>query len=433
VVDVCYTCSLIVGSMASQVRDIKTVPGTNFVVDGFRFTNPFVKHYFLTHTHSDHTTGLTKGFDNGLIYCSEVAARLLMFDFGIRRDVLRPMKLDTTVVIKSCSGDVLVTPISANHCPGAVMFVFEIVKTGMRVLHTGDFRWSDEQHGGNPVLKRIDLVMLDTTYCASKWTFPKQDHVVQEIAKFIGRTIANNRKTLFVFMSYHIGKERAYFGAAELCGNLKVYASANKQKVLKLLDLPQSWLNLLVDDPNEAQIHVGTMKQTRFPETLEHELRNGPWSAAVVIRPTGWSFNRSRKAENILSIRKVSKNVSVVGVPYSEHSSFEELQSCIKTLRPKRIIPTVNAETKEKRRKLVDSLCNFMDLSNDKSRIDGYFRQSKEENLVNINEVDTKEQKRLWEEIVQSSVAATGSKEQTPQNSVNKKSKNLRDYFRMKS
>ena len=74
-----------------------------------------------------------------------------------------------------------------------------------------------------------------------------------------------------------------------------------------------------------------------------------------------------------------------------------------------------------------------MDLSNDKSRIDGYFKQSKEENLVNINEVDTEEQKRLWEEIVQSSVAATGSKEQTPQNSVNKKSKNLRDYFRMKS
>ena len=418
--------------MASQVREIKTVPGTNFVVDGFRFTNPFVRHYFLTHTHSDHTTGLTKGFDNGMIYCSEVSARLLMFDFGIRRDVLRPMKLNTTISIKSSSGDVLVTPISANHCPGAVMFLFEIPKTGMRILHTGDFRWSDEQHGSNPVLTRIDLVMLDTTYCASKWTFPKQDQVVQEIARFIGRTITNNRKTLFVFMSYHIGKERAYFGAAELCGSLKVYATPNKQKVLKLLDLPQRWLNLLVDNPKEAQIHVGTMKQTRFPETLEDELCNGPWSAAVVIRPTGWSFDRSRKDGNIFSIRKVSKNVSVVGVPYSEHSSFEELQSCIKTLRPKRIIPTVNAETKEKRRKLVDSLCDLMDLSSDKSRIDGYFKQSKQTNLVNINEVDTEEQKRLWEEIAHSSVA-TASKESNPPNSVKKKPKTLRDFFTRKS
>ena len=39
---------------------IKWVKGTNFIVDGFAFTSPKCKHYFLTHAHSDHTIGLRK-------------------------------------------------------------------------------------------------------------------------------------------------------------------------------------------------------------------------------------------------------------------------------------------------------------------------------------------------------------------------------------
>lgn len=38
--------------MASQVECIKWVPGTRFLVDGFRFQHPDCKAYFLTHAHS---------------------------------------------------------------------------------------------------------------------------------------------------------------------------------------------------------------------------------------------------------------------------------------------------------------------------------------------------------------------------------------------
>ena len=43
--------------MASQTEAIKWIPGTKFMVDGFRFQNPGCQSYFLTHFHSDHTTG----------------------------------------------------------------------------------------------------------------------------------------------------------------------------------------------------------------------------------------------------------------------------------------------------------------------------------------------------------------------------------------
>lgn len=43
--------------MASQVEGIKWIQGTRFMVDGFRFQNSRCQNYFLTHFHSDHTTG----------------------------------------------------------------------------------------------------------------------------------------------------------------------------------------------------------------------------------------------------------------------------------------------------------------------------------------------------------------------------------------
>ena len=108
--------------MASQVESIKWVPGTAFLVDGFGFQSPRCRHYFLTHAHSDHTTGLRPDFAGGVIYASPVTYRLLVSDLGIPPGRLRVLELNVTVVIEG----VAVTPLDANHCPGAVCFLFEV-------------------------------------------------------------------------------------------------------------------------------------------------------------------------------------------------------------------------------------------------------------------------------------------------------------------
>jgi ribonuclease BN (tRNA processing enzyme) len=51
--------------------------GTQFMVDGFAFTNPKCSTYFLTHYHSDHTVGLIRRFTAGTIYCSPVTCVLV--------------------------------------------------------------------------------------------------------------------------------------------------------------------------------------------------------------------------------------------------------------------------------------------------------------------------------------------------------------------
>lgn len=97
------------------------IPGTPFRVDGFSHLTSECHHWFLTHFHTDHYKGLTKGFRQGLIYCSEVTARLAKLKIGLGDDILRVLAVNDRVEIEGVG----VTFLDANHCPGAVMILFE--------------------------------------------------------------------------------------------------------------------------------------------------------------------------------------------------------------------------------------------------------------------------------------------------------------------
>jgi len=165
--------------MAGQDATIKTMRGIakhcgSFIVDGFNFVDPKCKHYFLTHFHSDHTTGLHAGFDVGTIYCSAVTAELIIAMIGVRRKNVVSAEVGQTITVEG----VAVTLLEANHCPGAVLFHFHDPKTDKVVLHTGDFRAAPSvcndallqsllrQH------RRVDHLYLDTTYCRPTHCFP---------------------------------------------------------------------------------------------------------------------------------------------------------------------------------------------------------------------------------------------------------------------
>jgi Cft2 family RNA processing exonuclease len=157
--------------MAAQWDHVKRIPGTNFIVDGFRFSTPDCTCYFLTHAHGDHTTGLSRRWNAGTIICTEVTRRLITSDLGIRSELVRSVPLNTRFKVEGVS----VVAVDANHCPGACMFLFEVPgKDGgkaARILHVGDFRYSREQHGH---LRDIDTIYLDTTYARPRWNFPAQ-------------------------------------------------------------------------------------------------------------------------------------------------------------------------------------------------------------------------------------------------------------------
>ena len=140
--------------MASQDADIKVVRGLTpcFIVDGFNYCREECNSYFLTHYHSDHTTGLHPAFDLGRIYCSETTKRLLVYDMGVAEKLVTALPMNEATEVEGVS----VTPLDANHCPGSVMFFFHDSKgTGGTALHVGDFRAAasaDINHRAPPVV-----------------------------------------------------------------------------------------------------------------------------------------------------------------------------------------------------------------------------------------------------------------------------------------
>jgi hypothetical protein len=196
----------------------KMIPKTDFCVDGFNYA-PMTRNFFLSHFHSDHYGGITSTWDSGTIYCSLVTANLVSQQLGVDRRFLHPLPLLTPVVIESQRRPVTVTVLDANHCPGAVMFLFQV--GNYSILHVGDFRWNREVMQQCQPLEpfitgqlRLDCVYLDTTYCDAKYTLPTQDAAIREAISVATREYesarSSNQSLLMLFGAYTIGKERIY-------------------------------------------------------------------------------------------------------------------------------------------------------------------------------------------------------------------------------
>jgi hypothetical protein len=211
-------------------------------VDGFTAISPGTESqnaalHLLTHTHTDHISGLQAQSFSGTIVCSTDAKQMLLhhevyneralYEGEYRaehrrtyrhlkidpyigsngeivhhtsRDLLRNIPLNTPTEFElECDKKVTITLIDANHCPGAVMFLIE-GREGA-ILHTGDFRaepWfldcirhnsflqpylavsdddvsSDDENG---VVKTLDAIYLDTACVMQNYRVPTKVSVL---------------------------------------------------------------------------------------------------------------------------------------------------------------------------------------------------------------------------------------------------------------
>ncbi|KAL9240679.1 hypothetical protein vseg_014870 [Gypsophila vaccaria] len=314
-----------------------TVPGTPFRVDAFRYLRRDCSHWFLTHFHIDHYQGLSKSFSYGKIYCSMITARLINTKIGISWDKLEVMPLNQKVNIAGVD----VTCYDANHCPGAIMLLFE-PPNGQPVLHTGDFRFN-EGMTTIPDLQRchIHTLILDTTYCNPQYDFPKQEEVMQFVIEAI-QAESFNPKTLFLIGSYTIGKERLFLEVARVLKR-KIYIPVAKLRLLECLGLPAEDMQWLTLNDNESNIHVvpmWTIASFKRLKQLSYQYA-GKASLIIAFSPTGWTVGKGKQ-----SARRKRQQGTIIRyeVPYSEHCSFEELKEFTKFISPVTIIPSVNNE-----------------------------------------------------------------------------------------
>lgn len=326
----------------------KIMPGFFIAVDAFRYGAVKGQNaYFLSHFHSDHYIGLTSTWSHGPIYCSKVTANLVRQQLRVDPKWVVDLDFEKKTAVPGTQG-VFVTMISANHCPGSSLFLFEkensTGKTSklQRVLHCGDFR-ACQAHIEHPLLRpdvldavsgknrqqKLDVCYLDTTYLNPKYAFPPQQQVIQACAdmcvslnkvraddadgweqmkreragqgmvKFVRKdsntdapdepTSPARGRLLVVVGTYSIGKERICVGIAKALGS-KIFAPANKQRICAALEDPE--LNsLLTKDPRAAQVHMTPLFEIRA-DTLDDYLRDyaDTYSRCVGFRPSGWNY-----------------------------------------------------------------------------------------------------------------------------------------------
>ncbi|XP_020960495.1 DNA cross-link repair protein SNM1 isoform X3 [Arachis ipaensis] len=200
------------------------------------------------------------------------------------------------------------------------------------------------------VNQHVNVLYLDTTYCNPKYNFPSKEDVLNYVVKVTKNQLKVHPKTLVVVGAYSIGKECVYLAISKALG-VKIYANASRRKIL----LAFGWSELsdsLCINGNNTFLHVLPMSSLRL-ESLKDYMKTykEKYTAVLAFRPTGWTF--SEKIRNDLElIKPISKgNITIYGVPYSEHSSFTELRGFVQFLRPDKIVPTVNvgnAATREK-------------------------------------------------------------------------------------
>ncbi|CAI5758958.1 unnamed protein product [Candida verbasci] len=345
-------------------------------VDAFCFApSDFIDKYFLTHFHADHYCGISKkwayervftdeDFENRgkykkIIYCTTITGKLLTLYFSIDEKFIKHLELDTKYRIVSFTDEVVedggyicdditpgiyVTPIIANHCPGAAIFLFEsygLDGNKTTILHCGDFRVNKEMIT-HPSLRRynieskdclmIDKVYLDTTYMSPTYIFPKQELVCETIAnlfydlksanlfnKWFGmltqtritdfwKPLKKKKKFLILVGSYVIGKEKLAISISKKL-NSKIYVSninnrKNKYDILRTFQ--DSYLDsVLTDDDigegdeSEALIHLVPMKIVGQFQEMQNYFNHNKYfehfERCVGLRPTGWTFENRRE------------------------------------------------------------------------------------------------------------------------------------------
>lgn len=149
------------------------------------------------------------------------------------KSVLKPIPLETPTLIELApKNEIRVTLFDANHCTGAVMFLFERENTA--VLYTGDVRsepWFVNNLTRNPFLieytsgmKTLDCIYLDTSN-TGPMGFPTKAEGLKEL---IGKVRQYPPNTKFHFSAWTFGYEEVW---AALSRTLDSQIHVDKYKI----------------------------------------------------------------------------------------------------------------------------------------------------------------------------------------------------------
>ncbi|CAF0711833.1 unnamed protein product [Brachionus calyciflorus] len=304
-----------------------TYPGyvinnTTIAVDYWPKQNqPNITHYFLTHCHTDHTKSLDSSWNISKIYCSKITKMLLMNLHQVQEEFIHDLEMNQNhIMYLDKEESVNVSLIDANHCPGAVMFLFEGY-FGV-VLATGDFRYDPTMFIETPLQNtEVDICYLDNTYFNPIFThLPTRDKGLQQIIEIIEQHRSEN--VLFRIILKILGKEKLLIDLVDYFKIPIVLTAKRYDRLVNVLEIDKKYF---ITDFDETSLIFVDENSNFYKNKFLSDKK------VITIEPTGLVLPNSRR----------NSDPNYFRVPYSDHSSYSELMSFVKKLKPKRLIPIV--------------------------------------------------------------------------------------------
>lgn len=329
---------------------IEMPKGLPFSVDTFSPYSKRKRHHFLTHAHKDHTSGISTHFSYP-IYSTHLTKSIVLLHCPQLDDSLFvEIEVGESVVIDDPDGEFQVTAFDANHCPGAVMFLFE--GSFGNILHTGDCRLTPEclqnlpekyigQKGKEPRC-RLDYVFLDCTFGTFSRNLPSKHSAIHQVINCIWKH--PNAPTVYLTCDL-LGQEEILTSVSTAFGS-KIYVDkSNNPDCFQSLAIivPE----ILSEDPSSRfQVFDSFPKLSERARAKLAEAQANFQHEPLIIRPSAMWYACEEEHAEMDSRRKIRFNEAIKDqfgvwhVCYSMHSSREELEWTLKLLAPERVIST---------------------------------------------------------------------------------------------
>ena len=313
------------------------VPGTNFTVDWHCRTDPKYIHSFLSHAHSDHINGIGSFRSPRVLHCTPITAKMILLKFPKLSTCIETHEIGTTAKIEN----VEVHFFDANHTPGSAMFLF-IFPSGKRILHTGDFRAEDSVANSIRSFSPIDYLYMDCTYGTSKLNILPRDSCVKFICD--RSKDESHKNSLILVGTYTIGKEELVINISKELG-IPVYVPDDRYRSIQgLIDCNYVPQDVFVRDASKTKLHLVSLMECGDVESANYAKKLG-YDNVICIRASGWGGKAFWQTPIVSSIDGVT--VSIYNVPYSDHSSPEQLINFVKVCRPSKVTSITQFTAKE--------------------------------------------------------------------------------------
>ncbi|KAL9643679.1 hypothetical protein ABK040_016131 [Willaertia magna] len=372
-----------------------------FTLHNSNNATPF-KYYFLSHCHSDHYKGLHENFfpsttsvssisieesissndnasnvlsdNNSLIVCHSITKTLLLAKFPklcserimtieIGQPTLFYYKYNNNSINnKNSSGHFNVIALNANHCPGSVMFLFEIVKKNSEmetILYTGDFRNPPKETINFLQNRKLSKIYLDDTFCEHIYDkLPTRNNSIKNLIEFIEKERKKKKRIVYLTLDI-LGTERILLDIVKHF-KTKIYLDKTNLTVNRIKELENMktlYSKVFTLDKNSTFLRIvqrETLKTLATQSVVETE-NNTPLFIQV---STMWFkfFNKETcgvngTTQSLMNVPKLKDGVW--RILFSCHSSLLELKQfisdiCFKQSKNPPLIMSLNPQTKNK-------------------------------------------------------------------------------------